>query len=52
MYLYKKWRYKKKNSIGKIKYYEQELAKRGYEDTDIIDVDSDEDESQPPKYLH
>lgn len=53
MYLYRKFRYKKKNSIGQIKYYERELAKKqDFEDSDIIDVESDEDDSQPPKYLH
>ena len=52
MHFYKRWQYKKNNSIGKILYYEDELAKRSYEDSDIIDVDIDEDETQPPKYLH
>ncbi len=52
LYLYRRWQYKKTNSIGKVKYYEQELAKKDYEESDIIDVDLDEDDSQPPKYLH
>ncbi|NIP37687.1 MAG: hypothetical protein GWM89_01220 [Candidatus Dadabacteria bacterium] len=52
MYFYKKWKYKKKNSVGQIRYYEQELSKRDYEEGDIIDVDTDEDDTQPPKYLH
>jgi len=52
LYLYRRWQYEKKNSIGKVKYYEQELAKKDYEESDIIDVDTDEDDSQPPKYLH
>ncbi len=52
LYLYRRLQYKKKNSIGKVKYYEQELAKKDYEEGDIIDVDTDEDDSQPPKYLH
>ena len=52
LFLYRRWKYKKNNSIGKIKYYEQELSKKDYEQSDIIDVDLDEEESQPPKYLH
>ena len=52
MFLYKRWKHKKENSIGQIKYYEQELAKEDYEEGDIIDVEQDEDDSQPPKYLH
>lgn len=56
MYLYRKWEFKKKNSIGKIRYYEQELAKqRDYDDADVIDIDidiDDDDNHQRPKYLH
>jgi len=55
MYLYRKWEFKKKNSIGKIRYYEQELAKQsGYKEADIIevDIDIDDDNHQRPKYLH
>jgi len=56
MYLYRKWEFKKKNSIGKIRYYEQELAKQsGYKKADIIDIDidiDDDDNHHRPKYLH
>ncbi|NIU88436.1 MAG: hypothetical protein GWN56_14580 [Nitrosopumilaceae archaeon] len=52
MHFYKRWKYKKNNSIGKIKYYENELAKKDYEEGSIIEIDSDDDDSQPPKYLH
>lgn len=52
LYLYRRWKYKRTNSIGKVKYYERELAKKDYEESDVIDVDLDDDDSQPPKYLH
>ena len=55
LYLYRRWqvnKINKNNPIGKIKYYEQELASKENEEENIIDIDNEDDEPQPPKYLH